>query len=114
MFRPQSEQMGPVAVERSNPSCQAFRPDTHEQIIQSLADQFTRPDDADGAARVNKRVVGTTNFHQRHDLCPCEDVVRLMRHLWTMERRMRIGERGSKQGGLKIPPALLARVKSCC
>src|SRR5437867_4306095 len=59
--------------------------ETDEESI--LIASWRASDDTNGAARMNKRVVGPTNFDQRHDLCPCEDVVRLMRHSCRHDNR---------------------------
>ena len=37
-------------------------------------------DNTDRAARMDERVVRSPNFDQGHDLCPGENVVRLVRH----------------------------------
>src|ERR1043166_3537736 len=44
-------------------------------------------DHADSAARMNQRVVRPTYFDQGHDLCPCENIVGLVRHLSLQDRR---------------------------
>ncbi|MPN40037.1 hypothetical protein SDC9_187572 [bioreactor metagenome] len=33
---------------------------------------------ADSSARVHQRIIGSAHLNERHDLCPCKDVVRLV------------------------------------
>ena len=50
--------------------------ETHEELL--AFDRRRACHEAHGATRMDERVVRPPNFNQRHDLCPGENVVRLV------------------------------------